>query len=236
MKLSEELEVPLRTATGCWWRRVRAGLPRARGARPRLVRRRSTRSWPGTSRTPRWSWTPAGTWWRPTRRPPCSWTACPGAAAEPVNVMRLSLHPEAMGGRLVNLAEVRAHLLHRLRRQAEMSGYGRLAELHDELAAYVYPGVDLNVAHVPGPADILLPLRIRHGDRDPVDVHHDRHVRHACGRDGLRAGHRDVLAQRRGDRRRLPAGLLTPYRSPCTMSRWMRDSGTPSTAAAGPSR
>lgn len=84
---------------------------------------------------------------------------------EPVNVMRLSLHPEAMGGRLLNLAEVRAHLLHRLRRQAEMSGDGRLAELHDELAAYRYPGVDLNVAHVPGPGDILLPLRIRHGDR-----------------------------------------------------------------------
>jgi transcriptional regulator with XRE-family HTH domain len=82
---------------------------------------------------------------------------------EPINVMRLSLHPDAMGGRLVNLAEVRAHLLHRLRRQAEMSGDGRLAELHDELAGYVYPGVDLNVAHVPGPSDILVPLRIRHG-------------------------------------------------------------------------
>ena len=54
---------------------------------------------------------------------------------EPVNVMRLSLHPDAMGGRLVNLAEVRAHLLHQLRRQAEASGDGRLAELHDELAA-----------------------------------------------------------------------------------------------------
>jgi len=85
--------------------------------------------------------------------------------AEPVNVMRLSLHPEALGGRLVNLAEVRARLLHQLRRQAEMSGHGRLAELHDELAAYRYPGVDLNVAHVPGPGDILLPFRIRHGDR-----------------------------------------------------------------------
>lgn len=84
---------------------------------------------------------------------------------EPINVMRLSLHPEAMGGRLVNLPEVRAHLLHGLRRQAEMSGDGQLAELHDELAGYTYPGVELNVAHVPGPGDILVPLRIRHGDR-----------------------------------------------------------------------
>ncbi|MER6945150.1 helix-turn-helix transcriptional regulator [Nonomuraea sp. NPDC000554] len=84
---------------------------------------------------------------------------------EPINVMRLSLHPDAMGGRLVNLPEVRAHLLYQLRRQAEASGDGQLAELHDELAAYTYPGVDLNVAHVPGPADILVPLRVRHGDR-----------------------------------------------------------------------
>jgi transcriptional regulator with XRE-family HTH domain len=84
---------------------------------------------------------------------------------EPVNVMRLSLHPEAVGGRLVNLAEVRAHLLHQLRRQAEASAYGALGELYDELASYTYPGVDLNVAHAPGPADILVPLRIRHGDR-----------------------------------------------------------------------
>ncbi|MFC7586716.1 hypothetical protein ACFQYP_25530 [Nonomuraea antimicrobica] len=60
--------------------------------------------------------------------------------AEPVNVMRLSLHPQAMGGRLLNLAEVRAYLLSQLRRQAEASGDGRLAELHDELASYAYPG------------------------------------------------------------------------------------------------
>ncbi|NUR87457.1 MAG: helix-turn-helix transcriptional regulator [Nonomuraea sp.] len=85
--------------------------------------------------------------------------------AEPVNVMRLSLHPQAMGGRLLNLAEVRATLLHQLRRQAEASGDPRLAELHEELSGYVYPGVDLNVAHVPGPADILMPLRIADGDR-----------------------------------------------------------------------
>ncbi|MEU4509563.1 helix-turn-helix transcriptional regulator [Nonomuraea wenchangensis] len=84
---------------------------------------------------------------------------------EPVNVMRLSLHPQGMGGRLLNLAEVRAHLLPPIRRQAETSGDPRLAELYEELASYTYPGVDLNVAHVPGPADILVPLRIADGDR-----------------------------------------------------------------------
>ncbi|MEU7000929.1 helix-turn-helix transcriptional regulator [Nonomuraea sp. NPDC046570] len=82
---------------------------------------------------------------------------------EPLNMLRLTLHPEAMGGRLANLAEVRAHLLHRVRRQAEASGDRQLTELHDELAAYEYPGVELNVTHVPGPADILLPIRLRRG-------------------------------------------------------------------------
>ncbi|SDI37378.1 helix-turn-helix domain-containing protein [Nonomuraea jiangxiensis] len=84
---------------------------------------------------------------------------------EPVNVMRLSLHPAAMGGRLLNLAEVRAYLLSQLRRQSEVSGDERLEALYDELASYTYPGVDLNVGHVPGPADILVPLRIAAGDR-----------------------------------------------------------------------
>ncbi|GAA3153565.1 MULTISPECIES: helix-turn-helix domain-containing protein [Nonomuraea] len=87
---------------------------------------------------------------------------------EPVNVMRLSLHPDAMGGRLLNLAEVRGHLLRQLRRQAESSGDGRLAELHDELAAYTYKdraGVEADVAHLTGPSDLLIPLRIAAGDR-----------------------------------------------------------------------
>src|SRR3546814_5195341 len=37
----------------------------------------------------------------------------------PVNVLRLSLHPEGLAPRIVNLAQWRAHLLHRLRRQHE---------------------------------------------------------------------------------------------------------------------
>jgi transcriptional regulator with XRE-family HTH domain len=83
---------------------------------------------------------------------------------EPINMLRLSLHPEGSARHLVNLPEVRAHLLAGLRRQAELSGDGVLAELHDELAAYRYPGVDLNVVMLPGASDILVPLRIRRGD------------------------------------------------------------------------
>jgi len=54
----------------------------------------------------------------------------------PVNVLRLSLHPEGMAPRIVNLGEWRAHLLDRLGRQAVVSGDPALFALHEELAGY----------------------------------------------------------------------------------------------------
>jgi transcriptional regulator with XRE-family HTH domain len=81
-----------------------------------------------------------------------------GAAAHllepPVNVLRLSLHPDGMAPRIVNLPEWRAHLLTRLHRQAETTGDPNLAELHDELAAY--PG---GTSHSPPATDVIVPLR-----------------------------------------------------------------------------
>ena len=64
----------------------------------------------------------------------------------PVNVLRLSLHPDGMAPRIVNLPEWRAHLLARLHRQVEATGDRRLAALHDELRGY--PGGE---AAPPGP-------------------------------------------------------------------------------------
>jgi transcriptional regulator with XRE-family HTH domain len=88
----------------------------------------------------------------------------------PVNVLRLSLHPDGMAPRIINLDEWRAHLLSQLRRRAEVTGDQRLRELQSELAHYpAGPGGD----HVPsrtGPsaphsaADVVLPLRYRHGE------------------------------------------------------------------------
>jgi hypothetical protein len=75
----------------------------------------------------------------------------------PVNVLRLSLHPEGMAPRIVNLAEWRAHLLDRLNRDIESTASSALIALRDELAGY--PG--------PPPATcldaraILVPLRLR---------------------------------------------------------------------------
>lgn len=81
------------------------------------------------------------------------------AAAEllepPVNVLRLSLHPRGLAGRIANLAQWRGHVLGRLLREAAATGDPGLAALHEELAGY--PG---GSAHGPGP-DIAVPLRLR---------------------------------------------------------------------------
>jgi len=63
-----------------------------------------------------------------------------GASAElmkpPINVLRLSLHPDGLAPRIANLAQWRAHLLERLQQQIAATGDSTLATLHDELAAY----------------------------------------------------------------------------------------------------
>jgi len=91
--------------------------------------------------------------------------AAPQLLAPPANVLRASLHPDGVASRLVNLGEVRAHLLHRLRRQVALTGDGELVRLYEELRGYPCdqpePDVDL-----PGPGDVVLPLRIRYGDRE----------------------------------------------------------------------
>jgi transcriptional regulator with XRE-family HTH domain len=78
----------------------------------------------------------------------------------PVNVLRLSLHPEGLAPRIANLGEWRAHLLDRLGREAVTSGDPALAALHEELAAYPCdepsPAPDLEAGA------IAVPLRLRH--------------------------------------------------------------------------
>ena len=81
----------------------------------------------------------------------------------PVNVLRLTLHPEGMAPRIANLAEWRAHLLDRLGRQAVVSGDPALSALYDELAAL--PGGERRDAAGPGRrARSRSRCGIRHGD------------------------------------------------------------------------
>ena len=81
----------------------------------------------------------------------------------PVNVMRLSLHPEGLAPRIVNLAQWRAHLLMRLRQQVAASGDAVLAALIDELSAYPVPGVPYDTADetVGG---VVVPMQVRMPD------------------------------------------------------------------------
>jgi transcriptional regulator with XRE-family HTH domain len=59
-----------------------------------------------------------------------------GLLESPVNVLRLSLHPQGLAPWIANLAEWRAHLLNRLRHQAAVTGDPLLAELLRELSDY----------------------------------------------------------------------------------------------------
>src|SRR5918993_3546392 len=89
----------------------------------------------------------------------------PELLAPPANVLRVSLHPGGMASQIVNLGEWRAHLFGRLRRQVALTGDTGLAELLDELRAYPCDQPEPEV-EVPGPGDVVVPLRLRHGDRE----------------------------------------------------------------------
>src|ERR1700742_3784793 len=82
----------------------------------------------------------------------------------PVNVLRLSLHPEGMAPRIANLGEWRAHLLDRLGRQAVVGGDPALFALHDELAGY--PGGGPSPSPDLEAGAIAVPLRLRVDDAE----------------------------------------------------------------------
>ncbi len=78
----------------------------------------------------------------------------------PINVLRVSLHPEGLAPRIANLAEWGTHLLTRLHRQVLLTGDPALVELRDELTGY--PGVGGVAADAHDPASMLfVPLRLR---------------------------------------------------------------------------
>jgi transcriptional regulator with XRE-family HTH domain len=95
--------------------------------------------------------------------PPLLGSASPKLMQPPVNVLRLSLHPEGLAPRIENLAEWRAHLLARLRQQIDVTADPVLTKLFDELAAYPAPGggraARTNVTQEYG--GVVVPLRFR---------------------------------------------------------------------------
>ena len=88
--------------------------------------------------------------------------------APPVNVLRLSLHPDGLAPRIDNLGEWRAHLLARLQQQIERSGDARLVALHEELAAYPTRPASGGTHEFAG---IAVPLRLRvEGVDEPLSL------------------------------------------------------------------
>jgi len=80
----------------------------------------------------------------------------------PVNVLRLSLHPEGLASSIVNWFAWRAHVLQRVERQAQTSGDALLEALVEELAAYpAPPGAEDAPGDAEMSSDIVVPLRLR---------------------------------------------------------------------------
>ncbi|MEU6499741.1 helix-turn-helix transcriptional regulator [Streptomyces californicus] len=104
----------------------------------------------------------------------------------PVNAMRLTLHPEGLAPRIVNLPEWRADLLAQMERQIALVRSPALRELYEEVAAYPVPerpaeADRTDVREGPGGAGgsasaegraggeraaaFALPMRLEHGGR-----------------------------------------------------------------------
>ena len=83
----------------------------------------------------------------------------PRLLGNPVNILRLAFHPQALAPRTVNLAEWAGHLLERLHRQCEATADPALIELYRELKAYRIPA-----RSAPLPADsVAIPFRLKFG-------------------------------------------------------------------------
>lgn len=65
--------------------------------------------------------------------------ADPALLRPPVNVLRLSLHPDGLAPRIVNFSQWRAHLLDRLRRQIAVTADPVLVALLEDLRRYPTP-------------------------------------------------------------------------------------------------
>jgi len=87
----------------------------------------------------------------------------PALLSPPINVLRLSLHPDGLASRIANLPEWRGHLLARLGRQVTLTADPVLVELVEELRRYPAPaGHEGEAAEAEDPyAGIVVPLRLR---------------------------------------------------------------------------
>lgn len=85
----------------------------------------------------------------------------PALLAAPVNMLRLALHPKGIAPRIDNPAEVRAHLIARLRRQIEVSADATLQALLEEVLGYPVPFAPPHPARGREAEELFIPVRLR---------------------------------------------------------------------------
>ncbi|MFB7123821.1 helix-turn-helix domain-containing protein [Kitasatospora sp. NPDC056273] len=91
----------------------------------------------------------------------------------PFNAIRITLHPDGLAPRIVNLRQWRRHLLERMERQLELVRAEPLRRLYEEVRGYPEPAGDPADEPADGRADgpaaygspFALPLRIRYEER-----------------------------------------------------------------------
>ncbi|MFI6560311.1 helix-turn-helix domain-containing protein [Streptomyces sp. NPDC050534] len=83
----------------------------------------------------------------------------------PLNVMRLTLHPEGLAPRIRNLREWRGHLLAQMERQIALYRSGPLRALYEEVAAYPVPETAMDREPAEPVPYFALPMQIEHEGR-----------------------------------------------------------------------
>lgn len=86
--------------------------------------------------------------------------ADPTLLRPPVNVIRLSLHPAGLASRIVNLAQWRAHVIARLRRQIDATGDAVLMDLLEEIRDYPNPLSAGSPRRQDDSESVAIPLRL----------------------------------------------------------------------------
>lgn len=89
--------------------------------------------------------------------------AAPTLVEPPINVLRLSLHPDGIAPNIVNYGEWRSNILERLRREVDLTADPVLTDLLEELHTYPAPDRARLTPHsmAVDPTAVFIPLKFR---------------------------------------------------------------------------